>query len=61
MYKSEQFPRQQDKVKVHVTSKERIDFIFDNFESKMNRLYEYIMNPDKREILNKQYYENKND
>ena len=44
-YKSNQFPRQQDKIKEEPLSiKERADFIFNNIELKMPKLFEYIMN-----------------
>ena len=46
MYKSNQFPRQQDKIKEPVTMKQRADFIFMNIESKMPKLFEYIMKSD---------------
>lgn len=58
MYKSNQFPRQQDKINTTVNSKERLDFICNNMESKMNDLWNYIMFPEKRELLNKTKYKN---
>lgn len=43
MYKSNQFPRERDKIKVeNLPIKERADFIFKNIEDKMPKLYEFI-------------------
>lgn len=58
MYKSNQFPRQQDKINDPVNNKERLDFICNNMESKMNDLWNYIMFPKKREHLYRTKYKN---
>lgn len=54
---SNQFPRKQDIE--HKTINERANIIFSGLEENLNRLHEYIMFPERREKLNKTYYENK--
>ena len=46
MYKSNTFPRQRDKIKEPLTTKQKADFIFKNIEDKMPKLFELIMKSD---------------
>ena len=46
MYKSNQFPRQRDKITEPLTTKQKADFIFRNIEEKMPKLFEHIMKAD---------------
>ena len=50
---SNQFPRKQDKKEHPLTTKEKADFIFRNIESKMPKLFEFIMKNNNNEYTNK--------